>query len=231
MSFIAFVAEILGTVSGFGSSAIFVPAATLFEHMQLVLALTAMLHVVSNASKLILFRGQIPIRECIPLAMASIAFTGIGALLTAYFPTKWLQVFLGFALVIVTIAHYTTRWRASWGTSVILTAISGFFTGLVGTGGAIRAAALNSMRLEKSAFVFASSFIDFGGDAVRAVVYLHHGYMDWAEWYYLPMLATAAILGSLAGRKLLSKVPQATFEKIVALLILLSGIALIAEAI
>jgi uncharacterized membrane protein YfcA len=226
---IAFLSEAIGTVSGFGSSTFFVPTALFLEGFHLVLALTAILHVASNTSRLFLFRGKLSFREYLPLAIPSIICTGIGAYLTAYLPTHILKVALGVVLILISLSHFLFNYRAPKSMGVTLTAISGFFTGLVGTGGAIRAAALGSMRLEKSAFVFASTIIDFGGDVLRAGIYLNLGYMDWSQWHYLPLLAAAGFLGAWYGRWILSKLKQATFEKIVTALIFISGLSLIME--
>jgi uncharacterized membrane protein YfcA len=49
------VSEVVGTVSGFGSSILFVPLASLFFDFKTVLSITAIFHVFSNLSKLLLF--------------------------------------------------------------------------------------------------------------------------------------------------------------------------------
>jgi uncharacterized membrane protein YfcA len=231
LALIAFIAEVLGTISGFGSSTFFVPSAVFLEGFHLVLVLTAILHVMSNTTRLFLFRRELSIKDYLPLAIPSIAFTALGAVLTAYLPIHTLKVALGLALIVISLTHYLFNYRAPKSMGIILTSLSGFFTGLVGTGGAIRAAALSSMKLEKSAFIFASTVIDFGGDVVRAGIYLNFGYMDWAQWYYLPLLAVAAFFGAKYGKWLLSKLQQSTFERIVTALVLLSGISLIMEGI
>jgi len=51
--FIALFSEIVGTVAGFGSSVFFVPLAGFFFDFHTVLALTSLLHVFSNAAKLV----------------------------------------------------------------------------------------------------------------------------------------------------------------------------------
>jgi uncharacterized membrane protein YfcA len=56
---LAFFAEVLGTISGFGSSILFVPIASLFFDFHLILGITAVFHVFSNISKIALFRKGI----------------------------------------------------------------------------------------------------------------------------------------------------------------------------
>jgi len=52
---IAFFSEVVGTIAGFGSSVFFVPLAGLLFGFREVLALTSILHVFSNAAKLVFF--------------------------------------------------------------------------------------------------------------------------------------------------------------------------------
>ena len=56
---LALLAEIAGTVGGFGSSVFFVPIANFYFDFQSVLGITALFHLASNVSKLGLFRGGI----------------------------------------------------------------------------------------------------------------------------------------------------------------------------
>lgn len=50
------VAEIIGTIGGFGSSVFFVPFANIFFDFHTVLGITAIFHLSSNLSKIYLFR-------------------------------------------------------------------------------------------------------------------------------------------------------------------------------
>ncbi len=53
---LALLAEILGTIGGFGSSVFFVPIASLFLDFQSVLGITAIFHVSSNITKIVFFK-------------------------------------------------------------------------------------------------------------------------------------------------------------------------------
>jgi hypothetical protein len=56
---LALLAEIIGTVSGFGSSILFVPVASLFLDFKMVLGITAVFHIFSNLSKIYFFHTGI----------------------------------------------------------------------------------------------------------------------------------------------------------------------------
>src|SRR5690606_39917569 len=53
---LALLAEILGTIGGFGSSVFFVPIGNFYFDFYSVLGLTAIFHLSSNLSKIVLFR-------------------------------------------------------------------------------------------------------------------------------------------------------------------------------
>ena len=229
----AFFSEIIGTISGFGSSTFFVPAAQFFENFKLVLVLTAILHTFANLSRLWIFRQSLKNQLFMKLAVPSVLLTGLGALMTNLVDTEVLQKALGIGLMIISTAAFlkkihlnqNSKWQATF-----ITAISGFLTGFIGTGGALRGAALSLLHIEKEMYVALSSGIDVGGDILRLIIYLKNGFMDWQQWHYIPLLAIAAYLGTRIGKKLLSKINQEHFNKLVAVLIFISGIGLVLQS-
>ena len=85
---LALITEIIGTVSGFGSSILFVPTASLFFDFKAVLGITAVFHVFSNLSKITLFRKGINKDIAIKLGIPAVLFVILGAILTKYVPVK-----------------------------------------------------------------------------------------------------------------------------------------------
>ena len=55
---LSILAEILGTIGGFGSSVFFVPIANMFFDFQSVLGITALYHLSSNVTKIAFFKKQ-----------------------------------------------------------------------------------------------------------------------------------------------------------------------------
>ncbi|MBY0433276.1 MAG: hypothetical protein K2U26_04110, partial [Cyclobacteriaceae bacterium] len=64
---LALLAEILGTVGGFGSSLFFIPIASYFLDFHSVLGITALFHVTSNISKIFLFKKGVDKRLIVQL--------------------------------------------------------------------------------------------------------------------------------------------------------------------
>jgi uncharacterized membrane protein YfcA len=230
LAFFAFVSEILGTISGFGSSTFFLPIALFFESMHLVLAITAILHCFSNFSKITLFHGHFSWPLFWKLALPFIVLTGIGAVMTNWFLAEHLMHALGIFLITISMLFLIAKkyvHRMPFGLGVALSGLSGFSTGLLGTGGALRGLALSAIAIEKNQFILMSSAMDMGGDLLRAGIYIYHGYMDWTHWFYIPLLACAAFLGAWSGKKILHKIEQKHFENIVIVMVCISGVMLL----
>ncbi len=227
---IGFFSEVLGTVSGFGSSTFFVPAGLFFESLYFVMALTSILHCFSNFSKITLFREHFSWKYFWKLAVPSILLTAVGAVISKWVAVQHLIHFLGAFLVLVSILFLLGKehiQRLHVSTGIAFSGLSGFVTGLFGTGGALRGLVLSAMNMEKNQFVVMSSAMDLGGDLLRAIIYISNGYMDWTQWLYIPLLAVAAFFGAFIGKKILATIDQALFEKIVSVMVLISGIMLL----
>lgn len=230
LALIAFGSEFLGTLSGFGSSMFFVPLALFFESAQLVLALTGILHCFGNFSKIILFRKHFEWKVFLLLSVPFFVSTALGAWLVTHYGTGNIQPVLGGFLVLY--ALYKLIWphrsvRVPQWVAVVLTVISGLATGYIGTGGAIRGVALSALHLPKGSFVAVSSAIDLGGDAIRTFIYLKNGFMNWDQWFYIPLLAVSAYAGAKLGHICVGRINQRQFDTVVSIFILISGLMML----
>lgn len=225
---LALLAEILGTVSGFGSSILFVPIASLFFDFKIVLGVTAVFHVFSNLSKIALFRHGIDGRIALKLGLPAIVFVIAGALLTAAVSPETIEISMSFivlALAVFMLINRNAQLTSSDGNLFLGGAVSGFLAGLVGTGGAIRGLTLAAFNLEKQIFVATSAVIDLGVDASRAIVYIFQGYFLNDHIQLIPMLILISIVGTWLGKLILERTSQNVFRNIVLGAIALASIA------
>jgi uncharacterized membrane protein YfcA len=229
---LALVAEILGTIGGFGSSVFFVPLGSFFLDFHSVLGLTAVLHLASNVSKLALFKNGLNTRLIIYIGIPSVVFVIVGSYLTKYLYTDVLSIALAIFLIGFSALFLIRKKlvvpptkRNSWlgGT------ISGFSAGLLGTGGAIRGLVMAAFNLEKTVFIATSAFIDLFIDFSRAVVYYRNGYIHRHDFVYIPFLFAVALLGSFIGKKILNRIPQKNFIRFSLFMILTIGLFTLLE--
>lgn len=226
--FLVLLAEILGTVGGFGSSVFFVPVANYFFKFQTVLGLTALFHLASNVVKIAFFKKGIDKRVIIYLGIPAVVFVIIGAYLSQFFNTNLLSYFLGGFLIVLSIVFLIFKdlvIKASNKNAIIGGILSGFSAGLLGTGGAIRGITLSAFKMTKEKFIATSAIIDLGVDLSRSVVYYNNGYIDKSLLYLIPILLVISIIGTYIGKKILNTISQDQFRNFVLVLILLIGIS------
>lgn len=221
-------AEILGTVGGFGSSVYFVPIANFFLDFQSVLGITALFHLASNVSKIALFRKGFDKKIVLTLGIPAVLFVSLGAYISKFLDPTMLTYLLGFFLIILSLLFMIFKSLAvkpDAKNAIIGGSLSGLSAGILGTGGAIRGITLAAFKMDKNKFIATSAIIDLGVDLSRSVIYYFNGYMHKEHLYLVPILLVVSILGTWIGKKILDKITQEQFRSFVLFLILGIGIA------
>ena len=99
----ALIAEIIGTVAGFGSSTIFLPLSLFFLPFHAALIIVAIFHVFGNLGRITFFRKGIEWKLILKFGIPALFLTVIGALLASYASTMWLLLALGLFLFVFSI--------------------------------------------------------------------------------------------------------------------------------
>lgn len=224
---LALFAEIIGTIGGFGSSVFFVPIGNFYFDFYTVLGLTAVFHLSSNISKIVLFRKGFNTFLLIYIGVPSVIFVVLGGYLSKFLTTYWLELFLGIFLIGLSLLFLIKRKLIippNKRESVLGGAISGFTAGLLGTGGAIRGLTMAAFNLEKSVFIATSAGIDFMIDLSRTFVYYQNGYIKNEILIYIPFLFVIGFTGTFIGKRILKHIPQEKFKTLSLILVLFIGV-------
>lgn len=225
--FLAFIAEVIGTVSGFGSSILFVPVASMFFDFKAVLGITAVFHIFSNLSKIFLFKKGIDKNIVYRLGIPAIIFVIIGSYLSKFVPAKELEITMSIIVLGLAIFLITSEKRhlVANNNNLILSGIgSGFIAGLIGTGGVIRGLMLSAFNLEKNLFIATSAAIDMGVDVSRTIVYFSNGYLEKKYLFIIPFLVVISILGSYIGKLIVNRINHKYFRYTVLVVIIITTI-------
>jgi hypothetical protein len=100
---------------------------------------------------------------------------------------------------------------------------------LIGTGGALRATFLTGLKVEKERYIATAAVIALGTDATRIPSYLANGFLTEQYYYFIPILFGIALGGSFVGRKIVGRINQEKFKKIVLIAIILASIKFIID--
>jgi uncharacterized protein len=224
---VAFISEVIGAVAGFGSSTIFLPLALFFVDFETALILVAISHLFGNLGRINFFRQGIDRKIIATFGIPSVLFSFLGASIVGILSQDILKILLGLFLIIISVLFLVRpSLKVPTSRNIIITGggVSGFITGLVGTGGALRATFLTGFNLEKTKYIATAAVIALGTDATRIPLYLSQGYLLQHYYYYIPILAAAAIGGSYVGNKIVGRIDQNIFRKIVLIAIILVSI-------
>lgn len=168
------------------------------------------------------------------MGIPAVIFVIAGAYISKFIQAEFLEVTLALFLMVVSTAlllFNNFSIKPSSSNSVAGGVVSGFFAGLLGTGGAIRGMVLTPFNLSMQVFIATSAAIDLGIDASRSVVYYLNGYVHKDDLYLIPILFVVSLVGTYIGKRILGLISEAQFRKIVLGLVLITGIATLIKVI
>ncbi|OGP64420.1 MAG: hypothetical protein A3K22_04360 [Deltaproteobacteria bacterium RBG_16_42_7] len=230
ISLLTFVAATIGTITGFGTSTIMIPVLAIFFQPVEAIFLVAIIHWFGDIWKIALFRKGFNLRL--------IALFGVIGLITSYLGAfislganeeillRFLGAFLaGYALFLIC----QSKFKIPAGNIAALSggALSGFFAGMFGIGGAIRSMFLSAFDLPKAVYIATAGAIGLLVDSTRIITYFTGGENLPKElWYGLLLFVPISFLGAQIAKKLVNKIPQDRFRIVVAVFLFVIGLKL-----
>lgn len=198
------------------------------------LTLVAFFHLSGSAGRIIFFHKSINKRLLILFGIPGVIFTFIGAILVRYISSEFLEFFLGAFLltyVLISVLNPEFSVKASKVNSTAGGILSGFISGIIGTGGIIKSAFLTSFKLEKSVYIATAASISFIIDIIRISIYLSEGYLSSQYYIYIPVLFTIALIGSFIGKNIVNMISEKRFRVFVLVVIALMSLKFIFDGI
>ena len=241
--------SLLTLFSGFGLGTLLMPAFALFLPLDLAVGCTAVVHFSNNLFKVGLLRGHVRGDVVLRFGLPAIATSFLGAwVLVSLAPGKpffeWTLggreaqvtatgIVLGgvvFFFALFELMPNLRRLRAPPRFLPVGGALSGFFGGLSGHQGALRAAFLGPLNLQPAEFAGTQALIALCVDAARLLIY-GWTYMllkDAAHaralpWNLIVVATLSAFLGAYVGKKLLGKMTLKGLHLVVGWLLVLVG--------
>lgn len=215
------IASGVGTLTGFGTSTIMVPALLFFFPLPVTLLLAGVIHWFGDIWKMVFFRSGVHWRVLWLFGVTGLIASYIGASLIISISAEVLSRLLGiFLLTYVGWLWFNPKWQLPERNGTALTggALSGFLAGMFGVGGAVRGAFLAAYNLPKEVYLFTSGAIALIIDSTRLITYWSEGIhlsggLAWALVASIP----ASLLGAYLAKLIVNRISQEWFRVIVAL--------------
>jgi uncharacterized protein len=224
-----FLSELLGTIVVFGSSAFYMPVAINFLSKNQSLGLLSFFQVIGNTIKFLLTYKKIDWKIFCFFGIPSLLMVYIGSKLTVYINGNNFRMLLGFILLTLVVLEVLKQYKIPKNpvTEFVGGVTSGFVSGLIGTGGAIRGYFIFNFNLSKEVLIATYCAIDYTGDVLRMLVYYSNGFFDNKVIALIPFSIVAAILGNILGLKILKYIPVKLFYKFLLLVLFVLSVLLI----
>jgi uncharacterized membrane protein YfcA len=247
---VTFGVSLLTLFSGFGLGTLLLPAFALFLPAEVAVASTAVVHLANNLFKAGMLAGSARRDVILRFGLPAVGSAFLGALvlgaLSGGAPLRtWsfmgrtatvtpVKLVLGLLILVFALFELVpalrglrapVRWLPLGG------ALSGFFGGLSGHQGALRAAFLTPLKMEPAGFAATQAVIALMVDVARLLVYgaglaLLSGGSGEVPWGLVAAATLSAFAGAFLGRRLLKKVTLDLLHLIVGWLLVLAGLVL-----
>ena len=232
---VALIAGAIAAVSGFGIGSLLTPVFMLSMPAAHAVAVLAIPHALATAIRWLRLRRDVHAPTFKQFGIASAIGGLTGAFLQARLTSPTLTIVLSVLLILAGGAELTRRplplprtpfWRLSGGL------LSGFFGGLVGNQGGIRAAALLGFALPARQLVATATASALLVDAARVPIYFASAGSVIAGATRLWMIASIGVaIGTFLGVPVLNRIPDSIYRRLVGGLLVLLGIALLAASV
>jgi uncharacterized membrane protein YfcA len=246
----------LTLVSGFGLGTLLMPAFAVFFPLEIAIAATGVVHLANNVFKLALVAKWadwgVAMRFGVPAVIAAFAGGALMAVLAVGSPLlvyevgpleariTWLKLVIAMLLMLFAGLELWPWYQKLEMPRRLLPlggALSGFFGGVSGMQGALRAPFLMRSGLTKEGYVGTANVVSTGVDVARLAVYAagfawlaqRRDYSLLTDGRTLALVAAACaagIVGSVVGLKLVKKVTLAWVRVVVAVLLFVTAGAL-----
>jgi uncharacterized membrane protein YfcA len=231
---VAVIAGAIAAVTGFGIGSLLTPILALQVDTRLAVAAVSIPHVVGTAVRFWLLDGGVDRRVLWSFGLTSAAGGLAGAMLQPWADNRVLTVVFGALLLLAgasEVSGLAARLRFHGSVAWLAGATSGLLGGLVGNQGGIRSAALLGFDLPKRSFVATATAIGLFVDGARMPVYLalQHDEIG-AIWQWVALATMGVMAGTVIGGRVLSRIPEAWFRRVLAVVLALLGGSMLIRA-
>lgn len=231
IALLTLVAATIGTITGFGTSTLMIPILVIFFPPVEAIFLVAIIHWFGNIWKVSLFRKGFDLWLVALFGVIGLAASYLGAFVSLGANEQILLRLLGaFLAAYALFLIFQPKFKIPAGNIAALSggALSGFFAGMFGVGGAIRSMFLAAFDLPKAVYIATAGAIGLLVDSTRIITYFTGGVTLPKElWYGLLLFIPISFVGAQIAKRIVDKIPQNKFRAVVAVFLFAIGLKLI----
>lgn len=229
---ITFIASVVGTLTGFGTSTLMVPVLSFFFPLPIVLLFVGIIHWFGDIWKMLLFREGIRWRLIFLFGIPAIVGSYAGASFVLDISEDLLLRMLGGLLIFyagfILFIHQRFRIPEHSSTALLGGMLSGFSMGMFGFGGEIRSLCLSAFRLPKAVYISTIGAIAFVTDLTRiAIYYLNGVQLSESLLISLFVLIPISFIGAKFAQRIITRISEHQFRTVVMIALFFIGVKLL----
>jgi len=226
-------AGVLGGVIGFGTTIILMPALVYFYGPIQAIPVIALVATVANLSRIFLWWNVIRWRVCIVYSFAAIPFTVLGVNTLVRLDERLVEMTLGgFLILLVPIRRWMRKknfYLKLWQMGLVGATI-GYLTGIVATTGAINTPFFLAYGLSKGSFLGTEAASTLSILFTKGIAFHQLGFLNMMAIMQGLLIGVCVLAGSIFSKKIVLALPEDKFLLLMELVMLISGLSILAMA-
>jgi uncharacterized membrane protein YfcA len=215
-------------IVGFGIGSFLTPILAIKTGFGVAVAAVGIAHFVGSLLRFWLLRKEVNRKVLVSFGILSAVGGLTGALLQGWAANAALAMVFGGLMVLAGVSNifdWSEKLNMKGPVSWITGLLSGFFGGLVGNQGGIRAAGLVGFKLTKTQFVATATAVALIVDVFRVPVYVATRGTELKQLVpEIAIMAVGVMIGTLLGAPLLRRLPEKYFKIALSVILIIVGV-------
>lgn len=215
-------------IVGFGIGSFLTPVLAVYAGFGPAVAAVGIAHLFGSVVRFWLLRREVNRKVLFSFGILSAVGGVAGALLQGWAASAALAVVFGGLMVLAGFSNifgWSEKVNSKGPLSWVIGALSGFFGGLVGNQGGLRAAGLVGFKLTKMQFVATATAIAMAVDIFRVPIYVATRGAELKQLVpEISIMSAGVIVGTLLGAPLLRRLPEKRFRLFLSAVLIVVGI-------
>ena len=224
-------AGVLGGVIGFGTTIILMPALVYFYGPIQAIPVIALVATVANLSRIFLWWSVINWKVCFVYSITAIPAVILGVNTLVTLNDRLVEITLGLFLILLIPIR---RWMRNqnfylklWQMSLVGAGI-GYLTGIVATTGAINTPFFLAFGLSKGAFLGTEAASTLSILFTKGITFHQLGFLNTTAIIQGLLIGSCVLLGSIFSKRIILALPEKKFLLLMELVMLISGVSILA---
>ena len=231
LGFLGLGAGVLGGVIGFGTTIILMPALVYFYGPIQAIPVIALVATVANLSRIFLWWSVINWKVCFVYSITAIPAVILGVNTLVTLNDRLVEITLGlFLILLIPIRRWMRQknfYLKLWQMTLVGAGI-GYLTGIVATTGAINTPFFLAFGLSKGAFLGTEAASTLSILFAKGITFHQLGFLNATAMIQGLLIGSCVLVGSIFSKKIVLALPEKKFLLLMELVMLISGVSILA---